>query len=69
MSLRPGVTKLEELRGKLYSKAKTEPTFRFYSLYDKIHRWDVLTEALRLSREERGPGCGRSDVQSDPGVR
>ena len=57
MSLRPGVTKLEELRGKLYSKAKTEPTFRFYSLYDKIHRWDVLTEALRLSRERKGaPG-------------
>ena len=57
MSLRPGVTKLEELRGKLYSKAKTEPTFRFYSLYDNIHRWDVLTEALRLSRERKGaPG-------------
>ena len=57
MSLRPGVTKLEELRGKLYSKAKTEATFRFYSLYDKVYRWDVLTEALRLSRERNGaPG-------------
>jgi hypothetical protein len=28
MSLTPEVTKLEELRGKLYSKAKAEPTFR-----------------------------------------
>jgi len=57
MSLKPEVTKLEELRGKLYSKAKTEPTFRFYSLYDKVYRWDVLTEALRLSKERKGaPG-------------
>jgi len=57
MSLTPEVTKLEELRGKLYSKAKTEPTFRFYALYDKVYRWDVLTEALRLSREKNGaPG-------------
>lgn len=57
MSLGPEVTKLEELRGKLYSKAKTEPTYRFYALYDKVYRWDVLTEALRLSREKNGaPG-------------
>ncbi len=57
MSLTPETTKLEELRGKLYSKAKTEPTFRFYALYDKVYRWDVLTEALRLSREKNGaPG-------------
>ena len=57
MSLRPEVSKLEELRGKLYTKAKTEPVFRFYALYDKVYRWDVLTEALRLSREKKGaPG-------------
>ncbi|MEI7706000.1 MAG: group II intron reverse transcriptase/maturase [Deltaproteobacteria bacterium] len=57
MSLRPAVTKLDELRGKLYSKAKTEPAFRFYALYDKVCRWDVLTEALRISRERNGaPG-------------
>ena len=57
MSLTPAVNKLEELRGKLYSKAKIEPTFRFYALYDKVYRWDVLTEALRLSREKKGaPG-------------
>jgi len=57
MSLTPGATKLEELRGKLYSKAKTEPTFRFYALYDKVYRWDVLTKALEISRERNGaPG-------------
>ncbi|MGC4119794.1 MAG: group II intron reverse transcriptase/maturase [Myxococcales bacterium] len=56
MSLKPQ-TKLEELRGKLYAKAKAEPAFRFYVLYDKIYRWDVLMEAYRLSKENRGsPG-------------
>jgi len=47
-------TKLEELRAKLYAKAKAEPTFRFYALYDKIHRWDVLIEALRQSKQKKG---------------
>ncbi len=47
-------TKLEELRAKLYAKAKAEPAFRFYALYDKIHRWDVLTEALRQSKQKKG---------------
>lgn len=47
-------TKLEELQGKLYTKAKAEPTFRFYALYDKIHRWDVLTEALKQAKMNKG---------------
>ncbi len=47
-------TKLEELRAKLYEKAKTEPTFRFYLLYDKIHRWDTLVEALKQSKAKKG---------------
>jgi RNA-directed DNA polymerase len=47
-------TKLEELREKLYVKAKTEPTFRFYVLYDKIHRWDTLAEALKRSKAKKG---------------
>lgn len=53
MSLRTP-TKLEELQGKLYAKAKAEPTFRFYQLYDKIYRWDVLEEALRRAKANRG---------------
>lgn len=57
MSLPTGISKLEELRAKLFAKAKAEPEFRFYTLYDKIYRGDVLAEALRISKEKRGvPG-------------
>jgi len=53
MSL-PTQTKLEELQGKLYARAKAEPTFRFYALYDKIYRGDVLHEAYRRAKANRG---------------
>ena len=34
--------KVEKLRSALHAKAKGSPNFRFYSLYDKIYRKDVL---------------------------
>src|SRR4051794_3054367 len=49
--------KIRTLQRKLYLKAKTEPAFRFYLLYDKIHRADVLRHTYELVRANRGaPG-------------
>lgn len=49
--------RIQELQGKLHRKAKEEPEFRFYSLYDKVYRGDVLEYAYRVCKSNKGaPG-------------
>jgi len=49
--------KVEKLQTALRTKAKQSPGYRFYVLYDKVYRMDVLHYAYRLCRANDGsPG-------------
>jgi RNA-directed DNA polymerase len=45
---------VQKLRTALHAKAKEEPEFRFYALYDKIYRMDVLEYAYACCRANKG---------------
>jgi len=61
--------KIRQLQKKLYLKAKQEPDYRFYLLYDKVYREDILNHAWQLVREHNGaPGvdgvsCGNIEAR------
>ncbi len=46
--------KVRKLQTSLQAKAKAEPAFRFYSLWDKVYRVDVIEEAYRACRRNGG---------------
>lgn len=66
MSLEPDC--VERLRKKLYEKAKQEPDFRFYSLYDKVCWIETLQRAYRQAKANAGAagvdGTRFEDIES-----
>ena len=53
MSLRPP-EKVQKLRAALHAKAKGSPTYRFYALYDKVYREDILLFAYQCCKANGG---------------
>ena len=53
MSLKPP-DKVRKLQETLHAKAKGSPGYRFYALYDKVYRADVLEFAYRCCRQNDG---------------
>ena len=54
MNLQPLLTTVGKLQTALQTKAKAKPEYRFYLLYDKLYRPDVLTLAYHRCRSKQG---------------
>ena len=68
MSL-PTLLKVQKLQAALHAKAKGSPSCRFYALYDKVYRADVLEEAYEHCRKNGGAagvdGQTFEDIEND----
>jgi len=60
----PTTDKVQELQRKLYLKAKSQPRFRFYALYDKVYWMDVLKKAWQRVKANHGsPGIDGQTIK------
>ena len=54
---------VQKLQMALHTKAKSEAGYRFYALYDKIYRDDILAHAYAQCRSNKGaPGVDGEDL-------
>ena len=52
---------VQKLQTALHAKAKESPEYRFYTLYDKVYREDILAFAYAAAEPKGSSGCGRPE--------